>query len=113
MLQLPIGSIRLRCWNRTPEHDGHSPHCYGIVATTQLLGYTVGMAKLTNEIRKAVKASDQTAYAIAKGAKIARSQMSRMLSGENEMKVNTIERLADYLGLRIKLERKKKTTKGR
>jgi len=71
------------------------------------------MAKLTNEIRKAVKASDQTAYAIAKGAKIARSQMSRMLSGENEMKVNTIERLADYLGLRIKLERKKKTTKGR
>ncbi len=90
----------------------NSPHCYGVVATEQLLGYIVGMAKLTNEIREAVKASDQTAYAIAKGAKIARSQMSRMLSGENEMKVNTIERLADYLGLRITLERKKKTTKG-
>lgn len=71
------------------------------------------MAKLTNEIRAAVKASDQTPYAIAKGANVARSQLSRLLSGESGMTVDTIERLADYLGLQITIAPKGKTTKGR
>lgn len=71
------------------------------------------MAKLTNAIKAAVKASDQTPYAIAEGAKVARSQLSRLLSGESGMTVDTIERLADYLKLRITLQRKSKTTKGR
>ena len=72
----------------------------------------MGMAKLTDAIRAAVKASDQTPYAIAKGANVARSQLSRLLSGESGMTVDTIERLADYLGLRITLEPKGKTKKG-
>jgi transcriptional regulator with XRE-family HTH domain len=71
------------------------------------------MAKLTNTIRAAVKASDQTPYAIAKGANVARSQLSRLLSGESGMTVDTLERLADHLGLRIVIEPKSKTTKGR
>ncbi len=79
----------------------------------QRIGYTMGMAKLMNEIRAAIKASDQTPYAIAKGAKVARSQISRLLSGESGMSVETIERLADYLGFRITIEPKTKTTKGR
>lgn len=78
----------------------------------QRIGYTMGMAKLMNEIRAAIKASDQTPYAIAKGAKVARSQISRLLSGESGMSVETIERLADYLGFRITIEPKGKT-KGR
>jgi plasmid maintenance system antidote protein VapI len=44
---------------------------------------------------------------------VARSQLSRLLSGESGMTVDTIERLADYLGLRITIEPKDKTTKGR
>ncbi|MFN5946777.1 MAG: helix-turn-helix domain-containing protein [Phycisphaerae bacterium] len=71
------------------------------------------MAKLTNTIRAAVKASDQTPYAIAKGANVARSQLSRLLSGESGMTVDTLERLADYLELRITIEPKGKSTKGR
>ncbi len=69
------------------------------------------MAKLTNAIRAAVKASDQTPYAIAKGANVARSQLSRLLSGESGMTVDTIERLADYLGLRITIELKSKANR--
>lgn len=69
------------------------------------------MAKLTNAIRAAVKASNQTPYAIAKGANVARSQLSRLLSGESGMAVDTIERLADYLGLRITIEPKSKPRK--
>ncbi len=70
------------------------------------------MATLTNAIRAAVRASDETPYAISKGAKVARSQLSRLLSGESGMTVDTIERLADYLGLKITIEPKTKT-KGR
>lgn len=71
------------------------------------------MPRLTDAIRSAVRASDETPYAIAKGARIARSQLSRLLSGESGMSVETIERLADYLGLRITIEPKTKNSKGR
>jgi transcriptional regulator with XRE-family HTH domain len=75
--------------------------------------YTSVMARLTDAIRAAVRASDQTPYAIAKGSGIARSQLSRLLSGESGMSVDTIERLADYLGLRITIEPKGRNRKGR
>lgn len=84
----------------------------GLVATRQRMGYTLGMGQLTKAIAAAVKASDQTPYAIAKGAGVARSQLSRLLSGERGMTTDTIERLADYLGLRITIEPKGKTRKG-
>lgn len=84
-----------------------------MVAMRQRMGYTLGMGQLTKAIAAAVKASDQTPYAIAKGAGVARSQLSRLLSGERGMTTDTIERLADYLGLRITIEPKGKTTKGR
>lgn len=71
------------------------------------------MAKLTNAMRAAIKASEQTPYAIAKGANVAGSQLSRLLSGESGMTVDTIERLADYLGLRIVIEPKGKSRKER
>ena len=75
------------------------------------------MGQLTNAIAEAVRGSDQTLYAIAKGAGVARSQLSRLLSGERGLSTDTIERLADYLGLQITIEpkaaAKAKTRKGR
>lgn len=64
------------------------------------------MGQLTKAIRVAVKASPQTPYAIAKGAGIARSQLSRLLSDERGLSSETIERLAEYLGLEILIRRK-------
>ena len=84
-----------------------------MVAKSQRMGYTLGMGQLTKAIAAAVRASDETPYAIAKGAGVARSQLSRMMRGESGMTADTIERLADYLGLRITIEPKGKTTKGR
>lgn len=75
--------------------------------------YTPGMGQLTKAIADAVKASDQTPYAIAKGAGVARSQLSRLMSGERGLNSETIERLADYLGLRITIEPKAKVRKGK
>ncbi len=44
---------------------------------------------------------------------MARSQLSRLLSGERGLNTDTIERLAEYLGLRITIEPKGKTRKER
>ncbi len=73
------------------------------------------MGQLSSAIAAAVKASDQTPYAIAKGAGVARSQLSRLLSGERGLNSETIERLAEFLGLRITIEPKSntKTARGR
>ena len=77
------------------------------------MGYTPGMGYLTDAIAAAVKASGQTPYAIAKGAGVNRSILSRLLSGERGLDTETVEKLADYLGLRITIAPKGKTTKGR
>jgi len=71
------------------------------------------MGTLTKAIVAAIKASNETPGAIAKGAGIARSQLSRLLSGERGLNIDTLERLADYLGLRITIERKDTFTKGK
>ncbi len=83
------------------------------VVKSQRLWYLLAVARLTIAIQEAIRASDETPYAIAKGAGVARSQLSRLLSGESGLSVDSIERLADYLGLRITIELKGKTTKGR
>ncbi len=69
------------------------------------------MSRMEQAIRNAVKASDQTAGAIAKGAGVARSQLSRLLSGERGLNAESIERIADFLGLEIVI-RPKVATKG-
>ena len=52
------------------------------VARRQLMLWTLGMGKLTEAIQAAVRASPQSAYKIAKGPGVARSQLSRLLSSE-------------------------------
>lgn len=71
------------------------------------------MGQLTDAIAAAIRASKETPYSIAKGAGVARSQLSRLMSGERGLNTDTIERLADYLGLRIVIEPKGKSRKDR
>lgn len=73
----------------------------------------MGVARLLDAIRRAVEASGQTRYRIAKESGVSAGQLSRLVNGERGMTVDTIERLADHLGLRIRIEPKGKTTKGR
>ena len=82
-----------------------------VVAKSQRMGYTLGMGQLTKAIAAAVRASDETPYAIAKGAGVARSQLSRMMRGESGMNADTIERLADYLGLELVVRRKREKSR--
>lgn len=71
------------------------------------------MASLLNSIRQAVEKSGKTRYRIAKESGVSAGQLSRLVNGQRGMTVETIERLADYLELRITIEPKGKTKKGR
>ena len=65
------------------------------------------MAQLVETIRAAIEASGETRYRIAKETGIAESQLSRLMSGERGLSAETIERLADYLGLEIVVRAKR------
>lgn len=71
------------------------------------------MAGLLDEIRRAVETSGKTRYRIAKESGVSAGQLSRLVNGERGMTVETIERLADHLGLKITIEPKNKTKKER
>ena len=71
------------------------------------------MGQITKAMTAAVKASDQTPCAIAKGAGVARSQLSRIMRGQSGMTADTIERLADYLGLEIIIRPKSRRRKAK
>jgi hypothetical protein len=59
------------------------------------------------------RGSAMVADTTEEGSGVARTQLWRLMSGERGLNTDTIEQLADYLGLRISIERKSKTTKGR
>jgi transcriptional regulator with XRE-family HTH domain len=71
------------------------------------------MARLLDAIRRAVETCGKTRYVIAKESGVSAGQLSRLVNGERGMRVETIERLADYLGLRIVIEPKTKARKAR
>jgi transcriptional regulator with XRE-family HTH domain len=71
------------------------------------------MAGLTDAVRRAIRLSGQTRYRIAKETGIAQSQLSRLMTGETGLSVESIEKLADYLGLEIVMRpRRRRTKKG-
>lgn len=70
------------------------------------------MGDLMDVIRKAITDGDKTCYRIAKDTGIAPSQLSRLMSGERGLSTETLECLADYLGLEIVI-RPKRGRKGK
>lgn len=70
------------------------------------------MSRLDRTIAAAIKSGGQTPAAVARGAGVARSQLSRLLSGERGLSTETAERIADYLGLEI-VVRAKRNRKGK
>ncbi|MHC4563393.1 MAG: helix-turn-helix domain-containing protein [Planctomycetota bacterium] len=70
------------------------------------------MGDLLEDIRKAIKASKKTRYRIWKETGIAQAQLSRLMDGTTGLSIETIERLAECLGLEI-LIRPKGRKKGK
>lgn len=71
-------------------------------ASWQLSNYAGVMPNLVDEIRKAVKESDESRYSIAAGSGVSAAILSRLVTRKrSSLSVETCERLADYLGLEI------------
>ena len=63
------------------------------------------MARLLDAIRSAVESSGKTRYQIAKESGISAGQLSRLINRQRGMTLETLERLATYMGLEIKVVR--------
>lgn len=90
-----------------PGTESHS------VVDSHRIACGCSMARFTDQLRRAIMTSGETLYAIERGSRVARSQLSRFMNGTNRLSVDSVERVANYLRLRIKLERRGKRTKGR
>ncbi len=70
-------------------------------------------AKLSDQIRQAVDGSGQTRYRISKQTGIDQSTLSRFMSGERGLPMNTLDKLAGYLDLNITVGKGRKPRKSR
>lgn len=71
------------------------------------------MSYLLDEIRRTIRNSEQTRYRIAKESGMSQGQLSRLMTGERGLSVESIELLAEYLGLEILVRPKRHSRKGR
>ncbi len=83
-----------------------------VVVIKQVLGYSIGMSTLVDTIKKAITASGKTRYRIAKDTGVTQGQLSRLMTGECGLSVESVEILAEYLGLEITIKPKRRQ-KGR
>ena len=70
------------------------------------------MGRILEKIREAIEASGKTRYRIARDSSVAQSQLSRLMSGERGLSIESLERVAECLGLEIMI-RPKRERKGR
>lgn len=69
------------------------------------------MSDLLDALRKAIETSGKTRYRISQDTDVAQSQLSRLMSGERGLQIDTVERLAKYLGLEIVIRPKRRRGK--
>ncbi|MFH1731223.1 MAG: helix-turn-helix transcriptional regulator [Planctomycetota bacterium] len=60
---------------------------------------------ITEGIRRAIRASGQSRYAIAKASGVSEAALSRFMSGKRGLTTATLDRLADVLGLAVVAQR--------
>jgi len=57
--------------------------------------------KLTDQVRRIVERCGQTRYQIARATGISEATLSRLASGERFLSPKALDKLGEYLGLRI------------
>jgi len=65
--------------------------------------------KLSDQIRQAIDDSGLTRYRIAQDTGIDESTLSKFYIGHRGLSTDVLDRLGEYLGLRIVMDRKPKT----
>lgn len=71
------------------------------------------MSMVLDQICEAIQGCGQSRYAISKATGIPQSQLSRLVNKKQALSIETIEILADYLGLELILRPQRKQHKGK
>ena len=72
------------------------------------------MKNFSDQIRRAIRTSDMTQYAISKKSGLSRGGISRFMAGDRDMNLRTLDKLSPVLNVRIVVTpRKKAKKKGR
>lgn len=69
------------------------------------------MKSLADTLRDAIKASENTHYAIAKLCGISPAILDRFVAGERDLRLETAAKIADVLGLRLTSSKRRRSTK--
>ncbi len=64
------------------------------------------MARILDDIRKAIDASDKSRYRMWQETGIAQAQLSKLMHGERGLSLDALERLMDCLGLELVIQPK-------
>lgn len=77
---------------------GHDA-CLGAKLLLRWIG--MGHRRFSDQIRVAVDASEQSRYAICKAIGLNQGAMSRFMAGKGGLSMEVVDRLAEFLGLRV------------
>lgn len=67
------------------------------------------MSKVLNEIRKAIKSSGMSRYALSKATGIDQAQLSKLMSGQGGLSIASLEKLVEHLDLEIVIRKRKRS----
>ena len=65
------------------------------------------MKNFSDQIRRAIRTSGMTQYALAKRSDLTRGGISRFMAGDRDMNLRTLDKLAPVLNVRIVIARNK------
>ncbi len=83
-----------------------------VVAQSEILGYTLHMATVTQTLRKALEQCGESRYAVGKATGIPASTLSRFAAAGKPLRGENIDKLAAYLGMEL-THKTGKTPKGK
>ena len=69
------------------------------------------MGKVLDEVRRAIKTGGQSRYAISQATGISQAQLSRLMSGQSGLSIESLELLTAHLGLEIVIRPKRRKGK--
>lgn len=73
----------------------------------------ITMESILEQIRRAILASGQTRYRISQETGVGEPQLCKLMKGQAGLSVESLERLAEYLGLEIVIRPKRKRKGGK
>lgn len=72
------------------------------------LEVSIDMSEILEQVRQLIETSGHSRYAIWKATGIPQQQLSRLMSGQSGLSLDSLERLLQYLGHEIRIQKKRK-----